>query len=357
LPDDQARLTTLPILLLNIHTQCNCRCVMCDIWQRTDHTELTASELERHRTSFLNLHVQHVVLSGGEPLLNRDLPAICDFFRSLNIRITLLTTGLLLHKRAALVSDKIDDIIVSLDGPPAIHNSIRSIPRAYETIALGIASIRALRPTMPIAGRTTVQKQNHTHLRATVEAAHALTLDSISFLPADLSSAAFNRTDPWSHDRQDEIALTPTELAALEAEIEALITSHQSDLQTRFILESPAKLRRLATRFREHLEPLQPHAPVCNAPWVSAVMELDGSLRPCFFHPPTASTSQSTLEQALNSTAARAFRSNLDIATNPICQRCVCSLNYQPASPTHQLSLTRQADSTRQPAHTTSQNL
>jgi MoaA/NifB/PqqE/SkfB family radical SAM enzyme len=302
---------------------------MCDIWQRTDGRELQAASLERHRDSLRTLEVRQVVLSGGEPLLNRDLPAICDFFRGLGIRVTLLTTGLLLNKKASLVAAGVDEIIISIDGPATIHNAIRRIPRAFETIAQGIHAVRAIRPAMPIACRTTVQKQNHTHLRATVEAAHALTLDSISFLPADVSSGAFNREDGWAPDRQNEIALNSSELAALEDEIEALIASHQSDIKTHFITESEAKLRRLATRFREHLEGTPPQSPTCNAPWVSTVMEVDGTLRPCFFHPPIASTDHHTLEEAINSQASQSFRSHLDVGTNPICQRCVCSLNYR----------------------------
>ncbi|WP_263384157.1 radical SAM protein [Granulicella arctica] len=322
-----SRLATLPILLLNIHTQCNCRCVMCDIWKRKDSTELSAASLERHRDSLRTLATRQVVLSGGESLLNRDLPDICAFFRSLNIRITLLTTGLLLHKRAALVAAAIDEIIISIDGPVEIHNAIRSIPRAFETIARGIQTVRTLNPAMPIACRTTVQKQNHAHLRATVEAAHALALDSISFLPADISSGAFNREQGWSPNRQSEIALDPSELATLESEVEFLIATHADDLRTRFIAESPAKLRRIPTRFREFLEGTPPRAPRCNAPWVSTVMEVDGTLRPCFFHPPVATTSHSTLEEAINSQTAQAFRSRLEVATDPTCQRCVCSLN------------------------------
>jgi MoaA/NifB/PqqE/SkfB family radical SAM enzyme len=303
---------------------------MCDIWQRTDSQELSTTTLMRHRDSLIHLGVQQVVLSGGEPLLNRDLRAILEFFRSLNIRVTLLTTGLLLQKRAALIADGVDDIILSLDGPAPIHNAIRRIPRALETITHGIETVRAFCPSMLIACRTTVQKQNHAHLRTTVDTAHAIGLDSISFLPADLTSAAFNRNEPWTAGRQEEIALTAAELATLESEIEGLIATHQDDIRTRFIQEDETKLRRLATRFREHLEGTAPHSPQCNAPWVSTVMEVDGTLRPCFFQPPIASTTQATLEQALNSTVACAFRSNLDVPTNPICQRCVCSLNYQP---------------------------
>jgi MoaA/NifB/PqqE/SkfB family radical SAM enzyme len=329
-PGHHAPLNHLPILILNIHSQCNCRCVMCDIWQRKDSQELAVAALERQRASLLTLGVRQVVLSGGEPLLHRELEALCTFLRSLGIRITLLTTGLLLHKKAALAAAHVDEIIISIDGPPEIHNAIRRIPRAFETIARGIASVRTLRPAMPISGRTTVQKQNHRYLRATVEAAHALQLDSISFLPADVSSAAFNRDEPWTASRQHEIALTQGELSALEVEIEALIATHQTDLATRFILESESKLRRLASRFREHLDGTPAQAPLCNAPWISAVMEVDGRVRPCFFHPPIGSTATATLSSALNTPDAQAFRGTLDVASNPTCQRCVCSLNYRP---------------------------
>ena len=324
------RITTLPILLLNIHTLCNCRCVMCDIWQRKIGSETSATSLERHRESLKNLRVRQVVLSGGEPLLNRDLEAICAFFRGLDIRITLLTTGLLLHKRSHLVASMIDDVILSLDGPPEIHNAIRRIPRAFENIAQGVRSLRAIRADIPISCRTTIQKQNHRKLRATVAAAHSLALDSISFLPADLSSTAFNRDQLWHSERQDEIALNATELQALEREVELLIAFHQAELATRFIAESASKLRRLPNRFREHLERTPPQAPACNAPWISAVMEVDGQVRPCFFHAPIASTETVTLEAALNSHQAITFRSSLNVATNPTCQRCVCSLNYKP---------------------------
>jgi MoaA/NifB/PqqE/SkfB family radical SAM enzyme len=302
---------------------------MCDIWQRTDAQELSASSLFRHRDSLIHLGVRQVVLSGGEPLLNRDLPAILDFLSALNIRVTLLTTGLLLQKRAELLVDGVDDIIVSLDGPAPIHDSIRRVPRAFQTITRGIEAIRSLRPTMPIACRTTVQKQNHSHLRATVDAAHSLELDSISFLPVDLTSIAFNRESPWASGRQEEVALTAPELATLEVEIEELIANYRFDISTRFIRENEPKLRHIGVRFREHLSGTPPRSPKCNAPWVSTVMEVDGTLRPCFFHPPVASTTELTLEQALNTPSARAFRANLDVASDPTCQHCVCSLNYQ----------------------------
>ncbi len=324
------RITHLPILLLNLHSRCNCRCVMCDIWRREDSETYDVSSLERHRSSLLHLGVEHVVLTGGEPLLHPEFAAVCAFFRQLNIRITVLTTGLLLASKANVIAEGVDEIILSLDGPPEIHNTIRRIPRAFETIARGVNTLRQSRPTMPISARTTLQKLNHAHLRATVDAAHLLALDKISFLPADLTSSAFNRQEAWAEERQDGIALTQAELDVLENEIEALVLTHEDDLRSGFIVESQEKLRRLAQRFREHLDGTPPQAPRCNAPWVSSVIEVNGSIRPCFFHPVTGSTRSATLEEALNSEAATAFRSRLDVGRNPVCQRCVCSLNYRP---------------------------
>jgi MoaA/NifB/PqqE/SkfB family radical SAM enzyme len=325
---DGSRITSLPILLLNIHSQCNCRCVMCDIWKRKDGREFHAADLERHRESIRRLGVKHVVLTGGEPLLNRELTAICEFFRDLNLHITLLTTGLLLQKRVDIVALSFDDIIISIDGPPEVHNRIRRVPGAFQTIQRGVSSLLARRPDIQIACRTTVQKLNHTHLRATVAAAKSLGLTSISFLAADISSAAFNREEIWSAERRNEIALSEDEVIALEDEIELLIQMHQDDIDGSFISESDAKLRRIGARFRERIEGTPPKAPPCNAPWISAVVEVDGSVRPCFFHPSVGNLDQLTLEEAINTDTARFFRSHLQVAHNPTCQRCVCSLNY-----------------------------
>ena len=323
-----SRLTSMPILILNVHSNCNCRCVMCDIWKREKHVQVRVADLDRHRASLRNLGVRQVVLSGGEPLLHSDLHALCSFFHQENIRLTLLTTGLLLLKRASDVSALFDDVIVSIDGPREIHDGIRRVNGAFDLIARGVAAVQQQNPDIEIACRSTVQKANHRHLRATVTAAKMLRFDSVSFLAADLTSEAFNRPLVWPGERQSEIALTAQEAAALEDEVEALIVEHDHDIRSRYIVESPEKLRRIPRRFREHLGELSPQAPICNAPWVSAVIEVDGSVRPCFFHRSVGSIRSSTLEKVVNGETARLFRESLNVREDPTCQRCVCSLNY-----------------------------
>jgi Fe-coproporphyrin III synthase len=323
------RLTTLPILILNAHSRCNCRCVMCDIWKRESNEQMRAQDLERHRTSIENLGVRQVVLTGGEPLLHNDISALSNFFRDQQIHLTLLTTGLLLHKRAEEVATLFDDVIVSLDGPPEIHNAIRRVSGAYNLVHKGIGAVRHYNPSLPITCRTTVQKANHRHLRQTVDAARALGLDSISFLAADLTSPAFNRPLIWPGEKQGEIGLNLEEAKALEEEIEQLILQYESCITHKYIVESAAKLRKIARRFREHLGQVMPLAPICNAPWVSAVIEVDGSVRPCFFHRTIGNITSSTLEEVINGEAAQEFRQSLDMENDATCLRCVCSLNYR----------------------------
>ncbi|MBB5338674.1 radical SAM protein [Tunturiibacter gelidoferens] len=325
-------ITNMPILILNVHSLCNCRCVMCDIWKRDTREQIQVENLERHRLSLQNLGVRQVVLTGGEPLLHNDLAALCTFFRDQGIRITLLTTGLLLFKRANEVANLFDDIIISLDGPRQVHDNIRKVGGAFDFIDKGIAAVRQYNPYLPITCRTTVQKANHNHLRETVNAAKAMGLNSISFLAADLTSEAFNRPLVWPIERQNQIGLSADEITVLEVEIEHLILEYRVDFDQRFIVESAAKLRKISRRFREHLGQLSPKAPVCNAPWVSAVLEIDGAVRPCFFHNSIGNMTHSALEDVVNGKVAKEFRASLNVETNPICQRCVCSLNYSTVS-------------------------
>jgi radical SAM protein with 4Fe4S-binding SPASM domain len=299
---------------------------MCDIWRIRQVREITAADLELHLASLRELKVRWVVFSGGEPLMHSDLSALARLLRREGIRTTLLTAGLLLEQHAARVAEDMDDVIVSLDGPPEIHDRIRGVPDAYRRLERGIRALREHRASMPIHGRFTVQKHNFRHLCAAVITALDLKLNSISFLAVDMSSEAFNHSAPWPEDARANVALNVNELEELFNEIEGLIINCQVEIRSNFIRENPDKLRRIVSHFRAHARHIPPVAPRCNAPWVSAVIESDGAVRPCFFHRPFGNIQDGTLVDILNSEAAVQFRSQLDIAQDTICQRCVCSL-------------------------------
>ena len=320
------RITSLPILVIFPHNRCNCRCVMCDIWRIRQVREITPRDLEPHLTSLRELNVKWIVFSGGEPLMHSDISSLSHVCRAEGVRVTLLTAGLTLEKRADIVAASIDDLIVSIDGPPDIHDKIRGVPGAYRRLQRGIEALRQLRAEMPIHGRCTIQKGNFGELRNTVHVARALNLNSISFLAVDTTSNAFNRPGGWSPGHQATVALNTTEVAVLESEIEALISEYENEIESGFVVEDAEKLRRIPLRFRSRLGQIPAMAPRCNAPWVSAVVESDGTVRPCFFHRPIGNIHEHPLADVVNSDEALNFRRNLDISRDPVCRNCVCSL-------------------------------
>ena len=314
---------SLPILILYPHNRCNCRCIMCDIWKLDSKREISPEELQSHLSDILALHVKRVVFSGGEPLMHSDLFRLAEILRDHDIRTTMLSTGILLERHAKNVATHFDDVIISLDGPPEIHDQIRNLPRAFELLLRGIIALHEIQPEFPIAARCTVQRANCTRLCDTATTAKRLGLRSISYLAADVTSSAFNRPDGWTAARQDAVAPAAADLPLLEREMEALWREWGG---TGFVLESREKLGRIVLHFRARLGLAEPVAPRCNAPWVSSVIEADGIVRPCFFHPPIGSLHGTSITAVLNGAQALSFRTHLDVSTNPVCKRCVCSL-------------------------------
>jgi len=330
------RIHSLPQLILMPHSRCNCRCLMCDIWQaNADKHELSRADLERQLPALRTLHVQRVVLSGGEALMHQNLWLLCELLRELNpdLKITLLSTGLLLKVFAADIVKWCDEVIVSIDGSQAIHNAVRRVPRAFERLAEGIQALRAVRSDYPVSARCVLQRTNFRDLPNIVVAAHAIGLSRISFMSADVSSTAFNRPEPWQEPRVSEVALDPHETEEFAAVVEEVIRRFAADFDSRFISESPDKLRRLP-RYYAALQGLGELPEVtCNAPWVSSVVEADGTVRPCFFHNPLGNIHERPLDAILNSPEAVAFRHDLDVKTNPVCKVCVCTLSLGRRSP------------------------
>ena len=324
-------ITQLPILILFPHSRCNCRCVMCDIWRSTTRTELSATDVARWIDEWRELGVRRVVLSGGEALLHSHLWELCDHLRAADIGVTVLTTGLLLRRHAAELVKRCDDVVVSLDGPQATHDRIRNVPRAFERLAEGVAAVKEADARVVVSGRCTIQRSNYAELRATVAAAHSLGLDRISFLAADVSSDAFNRPDGWDGERVAQVALDAQDIPRLAAELDAMERDCAADFASGYIAESPAKLRRRLAQYYSALLGDAEFAPNdCNAPWVSSVIESDGTVRPCFFQPPLGNIfSGQSLGAILNSEEAVAWRQGLDVRRDAICRKCVCTLSLK----------------------------
>jgi len=293
---------------------------MCDIWKGNNNVQqLTESDIEKLLSSLKKMNTGLVAMSGGEALMHPNFFRLCDILSSRKIKIAILSTGLLLKKYAEEIIAKTNEMIVSLDGSKEVHDKIRNIPEAFNKLKDGVAELKNLNKEYRITARCVVQKANFNDLPNIIDTAHEIGLDQISFLNADVSTDAFNRADLWDDDKVKEVCLSCDEVDQFKDIIENLINTHSQDFESGFIAESPNKLRRFYNYYA-----------ACNAPWVSAVIEADGNVRPCFFHTKIGNIRDSTLTELINSPGSITFRNNLDTTTNPICKKCVCSLNLSP---------------------------
>ena len=325
------RITALPIVILMPHSACNCKCVMCDIWKGNHNLkQLTEEDIEGLLSSLRRLGTRQVLMSGGEALLNPNFFRLCAILKKEGLRITLLSTGLALRRHADNLLKWVDDIIVSLDGDEKLHDQIRNIPGAFRKMKEGVQFLHLKNPAYRITARTVIHRLNFRHWSAIVEAAADMGLDQISFLPADVTSEAFNRSEPWDAPRQHQILPAAEELPELLAIIQALIREHKQHFDTRFIAESPEKLNKIGEYYTASYGQNPFPYKKCNAPWVSAVVEADGTVRPCFFLPSLGNIHERALGDILNSVEAIAFRKSLDMEANATCVKCVCYLNLSP---------------------------
>jgi MoaA/NifB/PqqE/SkfB family radical SAM enzyme len=304
---------------------------MCDIWKGNHNLrQLNEKDIQGLLTSLKKFGTRQVLMSGGEALLNPNFFRFCEMLNKEKIKVSLLSTGLTLKKNSTLLVGYVNDIIVSLDGDEETHNRIRNIPGAFQKMKEGIAAIKRLNPDFKICGRTVIHQLNFRKWPSIIAAAKEIGLQQISFLPADVSSQAFNRELTWVEKRQHEILLSKDDLPDLEKIIENLLITNLIDFENKFIAESPEKIRKIYNYYAAFYGLNEFPFKRCNAPWVSTVIEADGNVRPCFFHESYGNIRQQSLDKILNSDKAIDFRKNLDMDKNEICKKCVCYLNLAP---------------------------
>src|SRR4051812_2066844 len=110
-------------LRISVTDRCNFRCVYCmprevfEAHQFLPHGAiLTFEEIARLARVFVGLGVEKIRLTGGEPLVRRDLHRLVALLAELNVEVTLTTNGSLLAKQAkALKAAGLDRVTVSLD--------------------------------------------------------------------------------------------------------------------------------------------------------------------------------------------------------------------------------------------------
>ncbi len=117
------------VVYLNITERCNLECPYCYFNAMSGGRDpLSASEINRITDNLAANGVTEVVISGGEPLVRRDIFEILEHARPLFKKIYLLTNGVILAKYefCERLLGLVDRVQVSVDGSrPEVHERIR----------------------------------------------------------------------------------------------------------------------------------------------------------------------------------------------------------------------------------------
>lgn len=305
----------LRLLILHVSSRCDQTCAHCSIWQpsrsRSSSREWGVGERGRALEDARAEGASTVLFTGGEPLLCDHIEALARRAKALGLSVHLATNGLGLGRAAAWLAESVDEVFVSLEGPPEVHDRVRGAGMAAR-LRGAVAAVSNLSPRPRLIARSALSALNAARIESTVATARDMGFDAVSFLPIDTTSEAFGGRP------EDRVALRPSPRDVAELRRGILFLSAAGELGN-FVLESEEKLMSLAGA----LERPGVDAPRCNAPEWSIVVEADGAARPCFFQPIVAADGNDSPVRVRRS---EAWRDGLAVLGpgNAACAACVC---------------------------------
>lgn len=131
--------------MIAVTYRCNCRCLMCNIWQVSNQEELPPDEYAKLPSTLRTINI-----TGGEPFLRKDLLDVvqCISESAPRSRLVFSSNGML--------TDKIVDTMIavrsfhsrvgvgiSIDGMESTHNRIRGVDGCYAKAVNTVKSLKS----------------------------------------------------------------------------------------------------------------------------------------------------------------------------------------------------------------------
>jgi AdoMet-dependent heme synthase len=163
-----------------ITRNCNLRCIHCYASSvESSQSELTTAEGKRLLDQIVAIDgFRMIVITGGEPLVRKDIFELMEHAGKLGFRIVFSTNGTLLTPQIArdLVKLGVVNFSVSVDGAqPESHEKIRRQPGCFNSTIAGIKAARDTGICTQI--NFTAMKQNLAELPAVMDLADQLEVD------------------------------------------------------------------------------------------------------------------------------------------------------------------------------------
>ncbi|MCX8063728.1 MAG: radical SAM protein [Candidatus Hydrogenedentes bacterium] len=215
----------LPILIAFVTYRCNLKCSfcgLCELRENTDKNELSTDEWENIYISAKRLGTLITSISGGEPILRKDLETIIESASKREISVHLCTNGTLIDKERAKNLEKAGTKIISfsLDSNiEEIHDMIRGKGQFRKTLD-GIENVRTYSPSIRISINAVLCRKNYRDIHKLVQFAKKLGAVQIKFAPIHTNLLhKFKDKSEWC-----EFYFTEGDLKELDEEIKKIYT-------------------------------------------------------------------------------------------------------------------------------------
>ena len=150
-----------PVYLIHSLTnRCNAQCKFC-AWHYQDNTdELSTAEVKALYSEARAAGFFALSFWGGEPLVRRDLPELCEHAWRLGFMTHMVTNGALLERKMHKVMPYLDRICISVDHPSELHDEMRGVPGLYGKIMSATRELRRCYPGRKVVYVYTFQSGN-----------------------------------------------------------------------------------------------------------------------------------------------------------------------------------------------------
>lgn len=126
--------------------RCNRRCMFCDAWKLKNPKELDTDQAKKIVSELGDLGVGILGITGGEPLIRRDLEEIAAVAKRKGVVVGVNTNGTLLTpKRAKSIANVFDTVFVSFDGFEETHDKIRGEEGTFKQALAGLKNLLAVK--------------------------------------------------------------------------------------------------------------------------------------------------------------------------------------------------------------------
>ncbi|MGH7820891.1 MAG: radical SAM/SPASM domain-containing protein [Candidatus Binatia bacterium] len=210
------RFRTRPLwVTFDVTRNCPSRCLYCTSWGENEK-DLTTEQVRHVLRGLKRIGAAYLGLSGGEPLLRRDLVELIRYAKELGFVVGMNTSGMIQSEKlfSDLMDAGLDAMSFSIDGATAeTHEKVRKRnpwKRVVEAIKLAVRVRTEKSSRIRISTSTVISRDNVRELGAIARLRQELGADRNNFQPAWEQKPIEGFYSKYGFDTRDQAVLEET---------------------------------------------------------------------------------------------------------------------------------------------------